>query len=260
MMNSLWIAKTGMTAQQTQLDVISHNLANVSTTGFKRNRAEFQDLIYQNLRQVGAQTTEENQLPTGLHLGLGVNVVATSRNFTQGGLQQSGNNLDVAINGDGFFEITLPDGTTGYTRDGSFQLDAQGRIVTSGGLPVAPGITVPAGTKSISISENGEVSAIVAGSVAPQPLGSLSMSSFVNSAGLQPVGQNMFKESAASGAPQQGTPGTNGLGIVRQGFLETSNVNVVEELVNMIQTQRAYEMNSKAITTTDQMLAKLSQL
>ena len=260
MMNSLWIAKTGMTAQQTQLDVISHNLANVSTTGFKRNRAEFQDLIYQNLRQVGAQTTEENQLPTGLHLGLGVNVVATSRNFTQGGLQQSGNNLDVAINGDGFFEITLPDGTTGYTRDGSFQLDAQGRIVTSGGLPVAPGITVPAGTKSISISENGEVSAIVAGSVAPQPLGSLSMSSFVNSAGLQPVGQNMFKESAASGAPQQGTPGTNGLGIVRQGFLETSNVNVVEELVNMIQTQRAYEMNSKAIQTSDQMLQKLGQL
>ena len=260
MMNSLWIAKTGMTAQQTQLDVISHNLANVSTTGFKRNRAEFQDLIYQNLRQVGAQTTEENQLPTGLHLGLGVNVVATSRNFTQGGLQQSGNNLDVAINGDGFFEITLPDGTTGYTRDGSFQLDAQGRIVTSGGRPVAPGITVPAGTKSISISENGEVSAIVAGSVAPQPLGSLSMSSFVNSAGLQPVGQNMFKESAASGAPQQGTPGTNGLGIVRQGFLETSNVNVVEELVNMIQTQRAYEMNSKAIQTSDQMLAKLSQM
>ena len=260
MMNSLWIAKTGMTAQQTQLDVISHNLANVSTTGFKRNRAEFQDLIYQNLRQVGAQTTEGNQLPTGLHLGLGVNVVATSRNFTQGGLQQSGNNLDVAINGDGFFEVTLPDGTTGYTRDGSFQLDAQGRIVTSGGLPVAPGITVPAGTKSISISENGEVSAIVAGSVAPQPLGSLSMSSFVNSAGLQPVGQNMFKESAASGAPQQGTPGTNGLGIVRQGFLETSNVNVVEELVNMIQTQRAYEMNSKAIQTSDQMLAKLSQM
>ena len=260
MMNSLWIAKTGMTAQQTQLDVISHNLANVSTTGFKRNRAEFQDLIYQNLRQVGAQTTEENQLPTGLHLGLGVNVVATSRNFTQGGLQQSGNNLDVAINGDGFFEITLPDGTTGYTRDGSFQLDAQGRIVTSGGLPVAPGITVPAGPKSISISEHGEVSAIVSGSVAPQPLGSLSMSGFVNSAGLQPVGQNMFKESAASGAPQQGTPGTNGLGIVRQGFLETSNVNVVEELVNMIQTQRAYEMNSKAIQTSDQMLAKLSQM
>ena len=259
-MNTLWIAKTGMTAQQTQLDVISHNLANVSTTGFTRDRAEFQDLIHQNLRQVGAQTTEENQLPTGLHLGLGVNVVATSRNFTQGGLQQSGNNLDVAINGDGFFEITLPDGTTGYTRDGSFQLDAQGRIVTSGGLPVAPGITVPAGTKSISISENGEVSAIVAGSVAPQPLGSLSMSSFVNSAGLQPVGQNMFKESAASGAPQQGTPGTNGLGIVRQGFLETSNVNVVEELVNMIQTQRAYEMNSKAIQTSDQMLAKLSQM
>ena len=260
MINSLWIAKTGMSAQQTQLDVISHNLANVSTTGYKRNNAVFEDLIYQNLRQVGANTTEQNQLPTGLHLGLGVRTVATSRNFMQGSLQESKNNLDVAINGNGFFEVTMPDGTTAYTRDGSFQLDSQGRIVTSSGLPVAPGITVPAGTKSITISENGEVSATVTGATAPQPLGSLSMSSFVNSAGLEPVGQNIFKESAASGAPQQGTPGTNGLGIVRQGFLETSNVNVVEELVNMIQTQRAYEMNSKAIQTSDQMLAKLSQL
>ena len=260
MMNSLWIAKTGMTAQQTQLDVISHNLANVSTTGFKRNNAVFEDLIYQNLRQVGSQTTEENQLPTGLHLGLGVNVVATSRNFTQGSLQQSGNNLDVAINGDGFFEVQMPDGTTGYTRDGSFQLDSQGRIVTSSGLPVAPGITVPAGTKSISISEDGVVSATVAGAAASQQLGQLSMSSFIHSAGLQPMGQNLYLESAASGPPQQGTPGTNGLGIVRQGFVESSNVNVVEELVNMIQTQRASEMNSKAIQTSDQMLAKLSQL
>ena len=260
MMNSLWIAKTGMTAQQTQLDVISHNLANVSTTGFKRNNAVFEDLIYQNLRQVGAQTTDENQLPTGLHLGLGVNVVATSRNFTQGSLQQSGNNLDVAINGDGFFEVTLPDGTTGYTRDGSFQLDSQGRVVTSSGLPIAPGITVPANTRSLSISQDGVVSATVAGATAPQQLGQLSMSSFINTAGLQPVGQNLYLESAASGPPQQGTPGTNGLGIVRQGFLESSNVNVVEELVSMIQTQRAYEMNSKAIQTSDQMLAKLSQL
>ncbi|ADV01591.1 flagellar basal-body rod protein FlgG [Alicycliphilus denitrificans] len=260
MINSLWIAKTGMSAQQTQLDVISHNLANVSTTGFKRNSAVFEDLIYQNLRQVGAQTTEENQLPTGLHLGLGVRTVATSRHFTQGSLQQSSNSLDVAINGNGFFEVQLPDGTIGYTRDGSFQLDAQGRMVTSGGLPVANGITVPQGATSISISETGVVSATIAGNAQPQQLGQLAMSSFINAAGLQPVGQNMYKESAASGPPQQGQPGTNGLGVIKQGFLETSNVNVVEELVTMIQTQRAYEMNSKAIQTSDQMLAKLSQL
>jgi flagellar basal-body rod protein FlgG len=260
MMNALWIAKTGMTAQQTQLDVISHNLANVSTTGFKRNNAVFEDLIYQNLRQVGANTTEQNQLPTGLHLGLGVRTVATSRNFTQGSLQETKNSLDAAINGNGFFEVTMPDGTIGYTRDGSFQVDAQGRVVTSSGLPVANGITVPQGATSISISADGVVSAIVAGNTQPQQLGSLAMASFINPAGLEPVGQNLFKESAASGQPQQGTPGTNGLGFIKQGFLESSNVNVVEELVNMIQTQRAYEMNSKAIQTSDQMLAKLSQL
>jgi flagellar basal-body rod protein FlgG len=260
MINSLWIAKTGMSAQQTQLDVISHNLANVSTTGFKRNNAVFEDLIYQNLRQVGANTTEQNQLPTGLHLGLGVRTVATSRNFTQGTHQETKNNLDVAINGNGFFEVTMPDGTLGYTRDGSFQVDSQGRLVTSSGLPVANGINVPQGATSVNISADGAVSAIVAGSTAPQPLGTLAMSNFINPAGLEPVGQNLFKESAASGQPQQGTPGTNGLGFIRQGFLEASNVNVVEELVNMIQTQRAYEMNSKAIQTSDQMLAKLSQL
>lgn len=260
MMNSLWIAKTGMSAQQTNLDVISHNLANVSTTGFKRNNAVFQDLIYQNLRQVGSQTSEENQLPTGLHLGLGVNVVATSRTFTQGSLQQSNNNLDVAVDGNGFFEITMPDGTTGYTRDGSFKLDSQGRIVTSDGLPVAPGITVPADAKQISISQSGVITVTVAGNPTPQQIGQLTMSSFINPAGLEPIGQNLYLESAASGAPQQGTPGTTGLGIIRQGFLENSNVNVVEELVNMIQAQRAYEMNSKAITTSDQMLAKLAQL
>ena len=260
MMNSLWIAKTGMSAQQTHLDVISHNLSNVSTTGFKRNNAVFQDLIYQNLRQVGAQATEENQLPTGLHLGLGVNVVATSRTFTQGSLQQSGNSLDVAINGNGFFEVQLPDGTVGYTRDGSFKLDAQGQVVTSGGLPIAPGITIPADAKSISIGQNGVVSVTTAGNPEPQQVGQLTMSSFINPAGLEPVGQNLYRESAASGAPQQAEPGTNGLGLVKQGFLENSNVNVVEELVNMIQTQRAYEMNSKAIQTSDQMLAKLSQL
>ena len=260
MINSLWIAKSGMSAQQTQLDVVSHNLANVSTTGFKRNNAVFEDLIYQNLRQVGANTTEQNQLPTGLHLGLGVRTVATSRNFTQGSLQQSNNNLDVAINGNGFFGVTMPDGTIGYTRDGSFQLDAQGRLVTSSGLPVANGITIPPGTTSVSISTEGAVSAIVGNNPAPQPLGNLAMSSFINSAGLEPIGQNLFRESVASGNPQTGAPNANGMGKTMQGFLEASNVNVVEELVMMIQTQRAYEMNSKAISTTDQMLAKLSQL
>ena len=260
MINSLWIAKTGMSAQQTNLDVISHNLANVSTTGFKRNNAVFEDLIYQNQRQVGANNDEQNQLPTGLHLGLGVRTVATSRNFMQGSLQESKNSLDVAINGNGFFQLTRPDGTVGYTRDGSFQVDSQGRLVNSSGLPVANGITVPPNATSISISTEGAVSAIVPGNTQPQPLGNIAMSSFINPAGLEPVGQNLFKESAASGQPQQGTPGTNGLGFIRQGFLEASNVNVVEELVTMIQAQRAYEMNSKAIQTSDQMLAKLAQL
>ena len=260
MINSLWIAKTGMSAQQTQLDVISHNLANVSTTGYKRNNAVFEDLIYQNLRQVGANTTEQNQLPTGLHLGLGVRTVATSRNFVQGSLQESKNNLDVAINGNGFLEVTMPDGTIGYTRDGSFQVDSQGRLVNSSGLPVANGITVPANATSVTISADGVVSATVQGNTQPQPLGTLAMSAFITPAGLEPIGQNLFKESAASGQHQQGTPGTNGLGILKQGFLEASNVNVVEELVTMIQAQRAYEMNSKAIQTSDQMLAKLSQL
>ena len=236
MINSLWIAKTGMEAQQTQLDVISHNLANVSTTGYKRASAVFEDLIYQNLRQAGSQTTEQNQLPTGLHLGLGVRTVATSRNFMQGGLQQSNSNLDVAIKGNGFFQVTLPDGTAGYTRDGSFQVDAQGRLVTAGGLPVANGITIPPSATSISISADGAVAALLPGNTAPQPLGNLAMANFIN------------------------PPGTNGLGTVVQGYLETSNVNVVQELVSMIQTQRAYEMNSKAVQTSDQMLAKLAQL
>ena len=260
MMRALWISKTGMEAQQTQLDVISHNLANVSTTGYKRANAVFEDLIYQNLRQVGSQTTEQSQLPTGLHLGLGVRTVATTRNFLQGSLQQSSNALDVAINGNGFFEVNMPDGTIAYTRDGSFEVNAQGQLVTSSGLPVANGITIPQGTTSVNISADGAVSAIVAGNTQPQPLGNLAMSSFINPAGLEPIGQNLFKESAASGQPQEGTPGTNGLGVIKQGYLETSNVNVVQELVTMIQTQRAYEMNSKAISTSDQMLAKLSQL
>lgn len=260
MINSLWISKTGMEAQQTQLDVISHNLANVSTTGFKRSNAVFEDLMYQNLRQVGANSSEQSQLPTGLQLGLGVRTVATSRSFTQGSMQQTSNQLDVAIKGSGFFQVTQPDGTIGYTRDGSFQLDSQGRLVTSSGLPVANGITVPTSATNVSIAADGTVSATLANSATPQNIGTLALAHFVNPAGLEPRGDNLYTETAASGQPNGGTAGTNGLGTVMQGFLETSNVNVVQELVSMIQTQRAYEMNSKAIQTSDQMLQKLGQL
>jgi flagellar basal-body rod protein FlgG len=260
MINSLWISKTGMEAQQVQLDVISNNLANVSTNGFKKSRAVFEDLMYQNLRQVGSNTSEQSTLPTGLQIGLGVRTVATSRSFSQGNLQQSNNNLDVAIQGNGFFQLTLPDGTLGYTRDGAFQIDNQGRLVTSGGLPVANGITVPSNATSIAIATNGAVTAQIPGSTAPQAIGTISLASFINPAGLEPKGQNIYTESVSSGQPNIGTAGANGLGTLMSGFVETSNVNVVQELVSMIQTQRAYEMNSKAIQTSDQMLQKLGQL
>jgi flagellar basal-body rod protein FlgG len=260
MINSLWISKTGMETQQMQLDIISNNLANVSTNGFKRANAVFEDLMYQNLRQVGSNTSEQSLLPTGLQIGLGVRAVATSRSFAQGNLQQSSNNLDVAIQGNGFFQVTMPDGTINYTRDGSFQVDAQGRLVTQNGLPIANGITVPANAQSVSIAPNGTVTAMIPGNVSPQPIGTIALASFVNAAGLEPRGQNLYAESAASGQPNTGTPGANGLGSLMQGFVETSNVNVVQELVTMIQTQRAYEMNSKAIQTSDQMLQKLGQL
>jgi flagellar basal-body rod protein FlgG len=260
MINSLWVSKTGMQAQQTQLDVISHNLANVSTNGFKRGNAVFEDLIYQNLRQTGAASSEQTQLPTGLQLGLGVRTVATSRNFTQGSLQQTGNNLDIAVNGNGFFQVQLPDGTTGYSRDGAFQVNAQGQIVTSGGNVVGGGITVPADARSVTISNSGQVSVVQGNAAAPTVVGTLELASFVNPAGLEPRGQNLFTETAASGPPIVGAPGANGMGPVLQGYVETSNVNVVQELVTMIQTQRAYEMNSKAIQTSDQMLQKLGQM
>ncbi len=260
MFNSLWIAKTGMEAQQMQLDVISNNLANSSTNGFKRANAVFEDLMYQNLRQAGSSTSETSQLPTGLQVGLGVRTVATSRNFTQGSLQQSGNNLDIAVQGNGFFQITMPDGTINYTRDGAFQVNAQGQLVTSNGLPVANGITVPANATNVAISADGNVTASIPGNVSPQPIGTIALASFINPAGLEPRGQNLYAETAASGQPNTGNPGSNGLGALMQGYVETSNVNVVQELVSMIQTQRAYEMNSKAIQTSDQMLQKLGQL
>ncbi len=260
MINSLWISKTGMQAQQTQLDVISNNMANVSTNGFKRANAVFEDLMYQNLRQVGAAATEQNNLPTGLQIGLGVRTVATSRSFAQGSLQQSGNQLDLAVNGSGFLQVTMPDGTTGYTRDGSLQTDSQGRLVTSSGFPIAGDITIPAEAQSITVGADGVVSVKLPGNAAPQQVGNIELAGFINPAGLEPLGQNMYAESAASGNPVTGAPGANGLGNLMQGYVETSNVNVVQELVTMIQTQRAYEMNSKAIQTSDQMLQRLGQL
>jgi len=260
MMRSLWVSKSGMEAQQTQLDHISHNLANSSTNGYKQSHAVFEDLMYQNLRQSGANTSEQTQLPTGLQVGLGVRPVATSRQFSQGNLQQTSNNLDMAIQGKGFFQITMPDGTTGYTRDGSFQLDAQGQIVTNNGYVLQPGITVPPTASGVTIGNDGTVTALLPGQVTPQSLGQIQLADFVNPSGLDPKGQNLFTETVASGAPQTATPTTSGLGSLSQGFVETSNVNVVEELVTMIQTQRAYELNSKAIQTSDQMLQKLGQL
>ena len=260
MINSLWISKTGMEAQQMQLDVISNNLANVSTNGFKKSHAVFEDLMYQNLRQVGSNTSEQSTLPTGLQVGLGVRTVATSRNFSQGNLQQTSNNMDVAVQGNGFFQLTMPDGTTGYTRDGSFQIDNQGRMVNSSGLPLSNNITVPANATNVSVASDGKVTATIPGTVTPQDIGTITLASFINPAGLEPKGQNVYAESAASGQPNVGNPSANGLGSLMQGFVETSNVNVVQELVTMIQTQRAYEMNSKAIQTSDQMLQKLGQL
>ena len=260
MMRSLWISKTGMEAQQTQLDTISHNLANTSTNGYKRSHAVFEDLMYQNLRQAGANSSDQTTLPTGLQLGLGTRAVATSRDFAQGNLQQSSSTFDLAIRGNGFFHVQLPDGTAGYTRDGAFQVDAQGVLVTNNGYPVQPGITIPANAQKVTVAEDGTVSATVPGQAAAQAVGQIQLANFVNPAGLEPRGGNLFAESAASGAPQAAAPGTNGLGTLAQGMVEGSNVNVVEELVSMIATQRAYELNSKAIQTSDQMLQKLGQL
>lgn len=260
MIRSLWIAKTGLDAQQTNIDVISNNLANVSTNGFKRARPVFEDLLYQTLRQPGAQSSQQTQLPTGLQLGTGVRPVAVEKIHTQGNLQQTGNALDVAVNGKGFLQILMPDGTTAYTRDGSFQVDSQGQMVTSSGYTVQPAITIPTDALSVTIGKDGTVSVTQPGTAAATQVGSLQLAGFVNPAGLQSIGENLFQETAASGAPSANTPGSNGLGFLNQNFVETSNVNVVEELVNMIQAQRAYEINSKAIQTSDQMLQRLSQI
>ena len=254
MNQALWIAKTGLEAQQTRMSVVSNNLANVNTTGFKRSNAIFQDLLYQNVRQSGGQTSQDTQLPSGLMLGTGTRVAATEKMYSQGNIVQSKNPLDLAVQGRGFFQVLMPDGTLAYTRDGSFQMDSQGQLVTSTGYQVQPAISIPDGAQSVTIGNDGTVSVTVAGQSAPTQVGTLQLADFVNPAGLQPMGENLLLETASSGSPQTGTPGLNGLGTTLQGSLETSNVNVVEELVNMIETQRAYEMNSKAIEATDSML------
>jgi flagellar basal-body rod protein FlgG len=260
MIRSLWVAKTGLEAQQTNVDVISNNLANVSTNGFKRQRPVFEDLLYQTLRQPGAQSTQQTQVPSGLQLGTGVRPVATARIFTTGNLQNTGNPLDLAVNGNGFFQVTLPDGSVSYTRDGAFQLDNQGQVVTSNGYPLQPTITIPPNAVSITVGSDGTVSVLAAGATAPTQVGQIQLANFINPAGLQARGENLFLETAASGTAQTNVPGTNGLGALNQGFVETSNVNVTEELVNLITAQRAFEINSRSIQSSDQMLQKLSQM
>jgi len=254
MSSALWVAKTGLDAQQTRMSVISNNLANVNTTGFKQSRAAFEDLLYQNVRQAGGQSSQDTILPSGLMLGTGVRTVATEKIFSQGNLVQTENALDVAIQGQGFFQVLRPDGGLGYSRAGNFQTDAQGQLVTSNGYQIQPAITIPEDAQSITIGTDGVVSVVQPGQAAPTQVGAIQLADFTNPAGLQPAGENMYMETAASGAPQVGTPGLNGLGSVQQGSLETSNVNVVEEMVNMIEAQRAYEMNSKVISSVDQML------
>lgn len=256
---ALWAAKTGLDAQQTQMTVTANNLANVSTTGFKASRGVFEDLLYQNVTQVGANTSQTTQSPTGLQLGTGVRVVSTETINTQGNLNQTGNSLDLAIQGRGYFQVLLPSGTLAYTRDGSFQVNNTGQLVTASGYQVQPAITIPAAAQSVTIGNDGTVSVQLANQSAPTTVGTLQLADFINPAGLQGMGGNLFAESAASGTATTGTPGVSGLGTLQQGSLESSNVNVVEEMVNMIQIQRAYEMNSKAVQTCDQMLQYADQ-
>lgn len=260
MIRALWIARTGLDAQQTHLDVISNNLANVSTNGYKKAVAVFEDLLYQTVRQPGAQSSQSTQIPSGLQIGTGVRTAATQRIQTQGNLQQSNNALDVAIQGDGYFQIQLPDGTTAYTRDGSFQKDSQGQIVNTSGYPLQPAITIPSDALSITIAKDGTVSVTQPGQTAASQIGTIQIANFVNPGGLLSTGENLFLETASSGTATPSTPGTNGTGTLNQKYVETSNVNVAEELVSMIEAQRAYEINTRVVSTADAMLGKLAQL
>lgn len=256
---ALYISKTGLSAQDRQLTSISNNLANASTIGFKRDRVNFEDLLYQIQRQPGGQSSQNTQLPSGLQLGTGVRVVATQKQFTGGSLQVTEQPLDLAINNRGFFQIQMPSGETAYTRNGQFHLNSNGDIVNASGFLLEPSISIPENTNNITISQDGIVSASILGEPTPQELGQITITDFVNPAGLQALGGNVFAQTAASGDPQTGTAGESGLGSIIQGSLENSNVDIVEEMVNMITTQRAYEMNSKVVSTADQMLQFISQ-
>ena len=257
---ALNIAQTGLEAQDMRMRVISNNLANVNTIGFKRDRADFETLAYQNIRQVGAPNGGDAQLAVGLAMGTGVRVTGTARIHAQGNVQVTSNALDIAVEGNGFFQILMPDGTTAYTRDGAFTLDGQGRVVTSEGYPLQPGLQVPQGATNITIAADGTVSATAAGTTEPTEIGQVQLAQFLNPPGLQPAGGNMLTETPASGAAQLGAPGADGLGRVRQGALESSNVNMIEELVAMIETQRAYEVNSKVVKAADEMMRDATQM
>ncbi|CAL4322767.1 Flagellar basal-body rod protein FlgG [Buchnera aphidicola (Eriosoma grossulariae)] len=260
MIPSLWIAKTGLDAQQINMNVISNNLANVSTNGFKKSHAIFEDLMYQTLRQPGVTCSNNSNIPSGLQLGTGVRPIATERIHTQGNLSKTGSSKDLAINGQGFFQVQLPNGNIAYTRDGSFQIDKNGQLGTSSGFALQPTVNIPLHAVNIHIGRDGAIFVTLQGEVNQNQIGQLNLVNFVNNAGLESLGENLYKETNASGSPVESAPGSNGAGSIYQGFVETSNVNVAEELVNMIQTQRAYEINSKSINSSDQMLQKLSQL
>ncbi|MSN25026.1 MAG: flagellar basal-body rod protein FlgG [Geobacter sp.] len=254
MIRALWTAASGMQAQQKNIDVVAHNLANVNTTGFKRSRADFQDLIYQNLKSTGSPATNSTQVPTGIQIGLGTRLAAVTKIFSSGDFTQTGNELDIAIEGDGFFQVQQPDGTTGYSRAGAFKRDSQGRIVTPEGNPLLPEIVIPSNATKINIGSDGTVSVQQAGQNSATTVGSIQLAAFSNPSGLSAQGKNIYLPSDASGTATTGTPGQNGLGSVAQGLLEMSNVNVAEEMVNMIVGQRAYEINSKSVQAADEML------
>ncbi|MBE9531638.1 MAG: flagellar basal-body rod protein FlgG [Proteobacteria bacterium] len=260
MFKSLWIASTGMEPQQLYVDVISNNLANVNTVGYKKNRVDFEDLLYENAKNPGTSSSPSTQVPTGIQIGHGVRPVATQKQFSMGNMQQTSNPLDLAIQGDGFFQVIRPDGVTAYSRDGTFKIDSEGNLVTSNGFLVEPAITITADTTDISISADGIVSILEAGSSSPIEVGNIELARFVNPAGLQATGENLFVQTDASGDPLTGVPGEDAMGSLAQGFLEMSNVSVVEEMVNMIVAQRAYEINSKSIKTADEMLQQASNL
>jgi len=260
MLRSMFIAATGMEAQKLNIDVVSNNLANVSTAGFKKSRADFQDLMYQTIKAAGATSAEGMQIPSGIQIGLGVKPVAVQKIFTQGDFVSTGNSLDLVIEGDGFFQITKPDGTIAYTRAGAFKLDSEGRIVNSDGYPLEPGITIPSNATNLTVGSDGKVTVMTAGSNTPTEIGQIELAKFLNPGGLNALGKNLYQNTASSGDPTTGNPSVEGMGSINQGFIEQSNVSVVEEMVNMIVSQRAYEINSKAVQASDEMLQVANNL